>query len=274
MRGLQKSQSLEWNAFEAQRLADNGVKELLVIAQDSTSYGWDLDPKVHLHELIQVLDNTKGLEWIRLHYAHPSHLHREMIKQFNQLEKLVSYIDIPVQHGSDAMLRSMRRGLSADGIRKRLDSLRNTCPDIAIRTSVIVGYPGETENDFKKLMDFVEETQFDRLGVFTYSEEEGTFAANALKDDISKEVKNERLDAVMMLQQDINLQKNKDRIGNIEKVIVDAHFEENWSLARSYRDAPEVDNYVKIPNLLPIGEFVDVKITEAYEYDVIGKEIS
>ncbi len=273
MRGMQKSQSLEWNALEAQRLADNGVKELLIIAQDSTSYGWDLDPKVHLHELMQVLNNTNGIEWIRLHYAHPSHLHREMIKQFNQLDKLVPYIDIPIQHGSDSMLRSMRRGLSVDGIRKRLETLRTICSDIAIRTSVIVGYPGETETDFKQLLDFVEEIQFDRLGVFTYSEEEGTYAANALDDNIPKEVKNERLEAVMLLQQNINLQKNKERIGKIEKVIVDAQIEENWSLARSYRDAPEVDNYVKIPKSLPVGEFVNVKITEAFEYDVIGEEV-
>ena len=272
MRGLQKSQPVVWNVQEAKRLADSGVKELLVIAQDSTSYGWDLTPRSSLHELMDELDKVNGLEWIRLHYAHPAHLHREMIQRFGQLEKLVPYIDMPVQHGSDRILKSMRRGLSSDGIKKRIDEIRKINSDIALRTSIIVGFPGETDDDFKKLYDFVEEIQFDRLGVFTYSEEEDTHGAT-LKDDVSKKVKTDRMDAIMLLQQGINLNKNIARIGNKERVLIDMHSEDGTSIGRSYRDAPEVDNFIRIDEKLPIGNFVDVKITEAYAYDMKGESL-
>ncbi len=270
MRGLQKSQPIDWNVQEARRLADSGVKELLVIAQDTTSYGWDLSPKSSLHELLEKLNDINNLEWIRLHYAHPAHLHREMIRQFGQLERLVPYIDIPVQHGSDKILKSMRRGLGSDGIRHRIDALRTVNSDIALRTSIIVGFPGESDKDFQLLYDFVKDIEFDRLGVFTYSEEEGTYGAS-LKDDVSLELKTERMDAIMLLQQDINLKKNKNRIGNIEKVLIDMHREDGGSIGRSYRDAPEVDNYIRINKKLPIGEFIDVKIIKAFDYDVEGE---
>ena len=273
MRGLQKSQPIKWNVQEAQRLADSGVKELLIIAQDTTSYGWDLSQKASLHELIDELNKVSGLEWIRLHYAHPAHLHREMIQRFSRLEKLIPYIDMPVQHGSDRILKSMRRGLSSDGIKKRIDEIRKINSDIALRTSIIVGFPGETDDDFKELHDFVEEIQFDRLGVFTYSEEEGTHGAT-LKDDVPKKVKTDRMDAIMLLQQGINLNKNIARIGSKERVIIDLHSEEGTSIGRSYRDAPEVDNYIRINEKLPVGKFVDVEIMEASEYDVIGKSIT
>jgi len=272
MRGLQKSQPVEWNLQEARRLAANGVKELLVIAQDSTSYGWDLTPRSSLHELMDELDKVEGLEWIRLHYAHPAHLHREMIERFEKLAKLVQYIDMPVQHGSDKVLKDMRRGLNSDGIRKRIESLRNTCPEIAIRTSIIVGFPGERDEDFKELYNFVEEIEFDRLGVFTYSEEEGTHGAS-LKDDVPMEIKTERMDAIMMLQQDINLKKNQKLIGKTEKVLIDRLSEDGTSIGRSYRDAPEVDNFIRIDGELPIGEFIDVKITDASEYELIGEQL-
>ena len=272
MRGLQKSQPVEWNLQEARRLAANGVKELLVIAQDSTSYGWDLTPRSSLHELMDELDKVEGLEWIRLHYAHPAHLHREMIERFEKLAKLVQYIDMPVQHGSDKVLKDMRRGLNSDGIRKRIESLRNTCPEIAIRTSIIVGFPGETDEDFKQLYDFVEEVEFDRLGVFTYSEEEGTHGAS-LKDDVPMEIKTERMDAIMMLQQDINLKKNQALVGKNERVLIDSHSENGTSIGRSYRDAPEVDNFIRINEKLNIGEFYDIEITAASEYELIGEQI-
>ncbi|MDP6569829.1 MAG: 30S ribosomal protein S12 methylthiotransferase RimO [Candidatus Marinimicrobia bacterium] len=272
MRGLQKSQPLEWNVQEAQRLADNGVKELLVIAQDSTSYGWDLNPRSSLHELMDALNEVNGLEWIRLHYAHPAHLHREMIHRFGELEKLVPYIDMPVQHGSDGVLKSMRRGLNSTGIRNRLESLREKCPEISIRTSIIVGFPGESNDDFKELYNFVEEIEFDRLGVFTYSEEEGTHGAT-LKDDIPKEVKTERMDTIMLLQQEINYQKNQKLVGKREKVIIDLNGEDRRSVARSYRDAPEVDNFVRIEEELPVGEFFEVEITDASEYELSARRI-
>ena len=269
MRGLQKSQPVEWNIKEAQRLAESGVKELLVIAQDTTSYGWDLTPRSSLHELLDKLDHIDGLEWIRLHYAHPAHLHQEMIRRFNQLEKLVPYIDMPVQHGSDRILKSMRRGLGSDGIRKRIDDLRKSQSDIALRTSIIVGYPGETDEDFQLLHNFVEEIKFDRLGVFTYSEEEGTYGST-LEDDVPLKVKTDRMDTIMLLQQEINLKKNKSRIGMEELVVIDMHSDDGTSIGRSYRDAPEVDNFIRIDEKLPIGEFFNVKITEAFDYDVQG----
>ena len=273
MRGLQKSQPVAWNIQEAQRLADNGVKELLVIAQDTTSYGWDLSPKSSLHLLMDTLEQIDGIEWIRLHYAHPAHLHRDMIQRFGQLDKLVPYIDMPVQHGSDVVLKKMRRGLGREGIKKRIDELREINSDIALRTSIIVGFPGETDEDFQKLYDMVEDIEFDRLGVFTYSEEEGTYGAS-LKDDVPPEVKTDRMDSIMMLQQDINLKKNQALIGKTEKVLIDLHIEEGISIGRTYRDAPQVDNSVRINSALPIGKFVDVKITHASEYDLTGEALT
>ena len=272
MRGLQKSQPVQWNVQEAQRLADSGVKELLVIAQDTTSYGWDLTTKSTLHELMDELDKVSGLEWIRIHYAHPAHLHREMIQRFGQLEKLVPYIDMPVQHGSDKILKSMRRGLDSDGIKKRISELRDINTDIALRTSIVVGFPGETDQDFQKLHDFVEEIKFDRLGVFTYSEEEETHGAT-LEDDVPKQLKTERMDAIMMLQQGINLKKNQVLIGENERVIIDSHSENGTSIGRSFRDAPEVDNFIRIDGELPIGDFFDVTITDAFEYELIGEQL-
>jgi ribosomal protein S12 methylthiotransferase len=273
MRGIQKSQPVEWNMQEAQRLADSGVKELLVVAQDTTSYGWDLSPRSSLHELLDKLNQVEELDWIRLHYAHPAHLHREMIQRFSQLEKLVPYIDMPVQHGSDRMLKKMRRGLGNEGIKKRIDELRNVHPNIALRTSIIVGFPGETDDDFRELYDMVEKIEFDRLGVFTYSEEEGTYGAT-LKDDVSTKVKTDRMDSIMMLQQDINLRKNKELIGRKERVLIDFHGEDDTSIGRTYRDAPEVDNFVQVAGKLPIGELVDIKITEASEYGIKGETLT
>tara|TARA_Y100000994_G_scaffold98864_1_gene81694 strand:- start:64 stop:1368 length:1305 start_codon:yes stop_codon:yes gene_type:complete len=271
MRGLQVSTPLEGNLIEAQRLADSGVKELLVIAQDTTSYGWDLSPKSSLHELLDVLDNVEGIDWVRLHYAHPAHLHREVIKRFSYLNKLVPYIDMPTQHGSEKVLKDMRRGLGPDGIKKRIDALRNANSDISIRTSMIVGFPGETDKDFQELYDFVEEIEFDRLGVFQYSEEEGTHGAKAFTDDVPKSVKQERYESIMMLQQQINYKKNIGRVGSVEKILIDiVDDNEGWSLGRSYRDAPEIDNYVKVNQKLEIGKIYNIKIQEAYEYDVLG----
>ena len=273
MRGLQKSNTLEYNVLEANELASRGVKELLLIAQDSTTYGRDLNPRSSLNELLNVLDKVEDIDWIRLHYAHPAHLSRKMIKQFSNSSKLIPYIDMPTQHGSDKILKNMKRGLNSAGIKNRIDLLRQANHDIALRTSIIVGFPNETDEDFKKLVDFVEDVQFDRLGVFKYSEEEGTSAALDFKDNIPKKIKEERYSELMKIQQKINLSKNKLRLGNIEKVIVDVSNQDGWSLARSYRDAPEIDNYVKVNQKLDVGKFYNVKITDAYEYDVLGELI-
>jgi len=271
MRGLQRSNTLEQNLIEVQNLSNQGVKELLVISQDTTTYGWDLSPKSSLHELMEVIDKVQGIEWIRLHYAHPAHLNKKMINKFGTLNKLIPYIDMPTQHGSDNVLKNMKRGLNSSGIKRRIDLLRNANNNISLRTSMIVGFPGETDKDFDELIDFIKDVKFDRLGVFKYSEEEGTSAALDYEDNIPKEIKQERYDEIMMIQQKINYNKNKDRIGNKEKVIVDVSNESGWSLARSYRDAPEIDNYVKINQNLNVGEFYNVKIVEAFEYDVIGE---
>tara|TARA_Y100000996_G_scaffold139179_1_gene106166 strand:+ start:5719 stop:7014 length:1296 start_codon:yes stop_codon:yes gene_type:complete len=275
MRGLQKSSTLEQNLLDAQNLVNQNVKELLVIAQDTTSYGWDLNPKSSLHELMDVLDKVKGLEWIRLHYAHPAHLNKKMIERFSHLEKLIPYIDMPTQHGSDHMLKKMKRGLNSAGIKNRIDLLRKANDNMSIRTSIIVGFPGETDKDFKELLKFAEDVQFDRLGVFQYSEEEGTSAAIDYKDDIPKQVKQERFDELMMLQQKINYNKNILRVNCVEDILIDVvNEEEGWSLGRSYRDAPEIDNYVKVNKVLDIGSFYKVKIKKAYEYDVLGELVN
>ena len=178
---------------------------------------------------------------------------------------------MPVQHGSDRMLRLMRRGLKTEGILKKIDALRNANDQIAIRTSIIVGFPGESDQDFENLYRFVEKSQFDRLGVFTYSEEEGTYGAQHLKDDIPKEVKNQRMDEIMLLQQKISLEKNKQLIGTSQKVLVDATTDEGYSICRTYRDAPEIDNYVRVDRVLEPGSFYDVDIIEAFPYDLLAE---
>ena len=273
MRGLQKSQPLKWNVQEAERLASRGVKELLIIAQDSTSYGWDATPKTSLHELFSELDKVEGIEWLRLHYAHPSNLHRKMIEQFKNLKKLIPYIDMPIQHGADKMLKIMRRGLKSDGIKKKIDSLRNINDDIAIRTSIIVGHPGETDKEFNELLKFISEVEFDRLGVFQYSHEEDTLAGNMMQDDVPKKVKRERFEETMALQQKINLKRNQSLLGTKQKILIDVA-KDGFSLGRTYRDSPTVDNYVKINTELDTGKFYNVKIEKALEYDLVGKVIN
>ena len=178
---------------------------------------------------------------------------------------------MPTQHGSDKILRNMKRGLNSSGIKKKIDFLRKANKEISIRTSIIVGFPGETDKEFKELCDFVQEVRFDRLGVFQYSEEEGTHGAKVYDDDVPKSVKQERFETIMMLQQKINYEKNINRLGSVEKILIDIVDEkEGWSLGRSYRDAPEIDNYVKIDQALKSGKIYDVRIKEAFEYDVLG----
>ena len=273
MRGLQESQPVAWNLAEARRMADSGVKELLVIAQDTTSYGWDLEPRSSLHELMDALDTVDGIEWIRLHYAFPGHLHRSMIERFGTLDKLLPYIDMPVQHGSQAILKSMRRGLGPDGIKKRINALRDAAPDIAVRTSMIVGFPGETDDDFKQLCDFVEDVRFDRLGVFMYSEEDGTHAGDTMTDNVPKDIKTERMDKLMLLQQKISLENNRELIGSTQDVIIDSHTQDKRSIGRTYRDSPEIDNLVIAGGELSIGEIYSMKLNDAFEYDLLGEVV-
>ena len=270
MRGLQKSRSIDSIMWEAEKLSDQGVKELLIIAQDTTSYGWDLKPKQYLNNLVEELDRL-DFEWIRIHYAHPAHLSRKIIQSIADANNVCSYLDMPIQHASDPILKSMRRGLNADGIKKRIQLLRDTVRDIKIRTTLIVGYPGETEEDFEKLSSFIEEVRFDRLGVFTYSEEEGTLA-EALKDDIPQAVKNDRKAQIMDLQASISNENNQLMIGKEVRVLVD-DIGEKHSVGRTEFDSPEIDNIVNIGAKLEVGQFYNVKIQSANEFELIGTPI-
>lgn len=270
MRGLQKSRGIDSIMWEAEKLVEQGVKEMLVIAQDSTSYGWDLKPKVYLSDLIKELD-TLDIHWIRLHYAHPAHLSLRIIDAMAKSENVCRYLDMPIQHGSDKILKSMRRGLGQVGIRDRIHRLREAIPDIRIRTTLIVGYPGETEDEFKELYDFIEEMHFDRLGVFTYSEEEGTLAED-LEDNVPAEVKNDRKAEIMDLQAGISSEKNDAMVGQTLPVLVDKSGD-TVSVGRTEYDSPEIDNIVHIKAPVVKGEFVRIKIESANEFELIGTPV-
>ena len=269
MRGLQKSRSIPAIMDEATRLANNGTKELLVIAQDSTSYGWDLEKKVYLSDLLKELNTIDEIEWIRVHYAHPAHLSQRIIDAIADCDKVCNYLDMPVQHASDDILKSMKRGLNQEGIRNRISRLRSAVPNIAIRTTLIVGYPGETETHFNELYNFVDEMQFDRLGAFTYSEEEGT-TAEVLEDNVPRETKNDRKNKIIELQHGISLEKNEAFVGKTMKVLVD-QCENDIGVGRTEFDSPEIDNIVQIKGKVKKGEFVNVKIEKVNEFELIGK---
>ena len=269
MRGKQISRPINSIVKEAERLVNNGVRELLVIAQDTTSYGWDLPEKPHLGKLLLELDKIGNpLKWIRLHYAHPAHLSQNIIESLAKMNKLCKYLDIPIQHASDKILSSMRRGLGTDGIRDRIERLRNSIPDIRLRTTIIVGYPGETDDDYNKLYDFIEEIQFDRLGIFTYSEEEGTIAEK-LNDNVPVQVKNDRKIHLQELQNSIMLEKNESFINSTMTILID-EIDEDIAIGRTEFDSPEVDNIVKVSGETSVGNFEKILITDANEFELIG----
>ena len=271
MRGLQKSRNIDSIMWEAEKLLENGVKELLVIAQDSTSYGWDLKPKKYLGDLINSID-TLGFDWIRLHYAHPAHLSKRIIEAMANAKNMCQYLDMPIQHASNKILKSMRRGLGQSGIRDRIIQLREAIPNIRIRTTLIVGYPDESDDDFNTLYNFIEEMEFDRLGVFTYSEEEGTLA-EALEDNVPQELKNERKDQILDLQASISSEKNHLMVGNTYKVLVDKTGD-SVSVGRTEFDSPEIDNIVHIKKSVPNGEFINVKVESSNEFELIGSPVN
>ena len=256
---------------EAERLAANGVKELLVIAQDTTSYGWDLDKKVYLSDLIRELNTITDIDWIRIHYAHPAHLSQRIIDAMADSEKVCKYLDMPIQHAVDDVLKSMRRGLGQKGIRDRISRLRSAIPSLNLRTTLIVGYPGETDKHFQELRDFVEEICFERLGIFTYSEEEGTLAAG-LNDDVPRKVKDDRMNELQDIQLEISAERNKTFIGKTVKVLVDK-VGESVSVGRTEFDSPDIDNIVQIKGKVNKGEFYNVSIDRANEYELIGSVI-
>lgn len=258
---------------EAKGLASGGVKELMVIAQDTTSYGRDLPDNRSLSTLLKELNAIDGLQWIRLLYTHPAHWTEALMDDLALLSKVVPYADIPIQHIVDRILSSMGRHVTRAQIERLLASLRARVPDIAIRTSIIVGYPGETDADFSELLDFLQEARFERLGVFTYSHEDGTRAFQ-LPDDVPEEVKLERQREVMRQQAEIVEERQAKLIGKTLRVLVDElDAENNVALARSVWDAPEVDGNILLPpNVVP-GEFYDVHITQSELYDLVGEVI-
>ena len=274
MRGKHKSKPVEDLVKEAKNLAANGVKELILIAQDLTYYGLDLYKKRHLAELLKALIQVDGIDWIRLHYAFPTGFPEDVLDVMRTEPKVCNYIDIPLQHISDDILKSMRRGTTRVKTDKLLKTMREKVPGIAIRTTLIVGYPGETEAHFEELKQWVEASRFDRLGCFTYSHEENTHAYN-LEDDVPEDVKQQRANTIMEIQSQISWELNQQKIGQEFKVVIDRK-EGNYFVGRTEYDSPDVDNEVLIDaekHYLKTGDFTLVKITEASDFDLYAEPI-
>ncbi len=275
MRGKHKSTPIENLVIEAEKLAANGVKELILIAQDLTYYGLDIYKKRNLAELLEALVKVDGIEWIRLHYAFPTGFPMDVLEVMNREAKVCNYLDIPLQHISDNILKSMRRGTTKEKTTKLLKEFRKTVPEMTIRTTLIVGYPGETEENFQELKQWVSEMRFERLGCFTYSHEENTHAYN-LEDDVPADVKMQRANEIMEIQSQISWELNQTKIGQILKVVIDRK-EGNYFVGRTEFDSPDVDNEVRIDAskyYLKTGEFTTVKITEAEDFDLYGDVVS
>lgn len=273
IRGPHVSVPMEKVVEEAEKLAANGVKELIVIAQDTTYYGLDLYGRRRLAELLERLCRIDGIEWIRLHYAYPTGFPDDVIEVMAREPKICKYLDIPFQHISDAQLSAMKRRHTKAEAYALIGKLRRAMPEMALRTTLMVGYPNETEADFEELKQFVRDVRFERLGVFAYSEEEGTYSAEKLRDNVPQEVKERRVDELMMLQNGISLQHNIDRVGRTERVLIDSR-QGDYYIGRSQYDSPEVDQEILIPAdgiRLRRGHFYDVAITAAEEYDLYGE---
>jgi ribosomal protein S12 methylthiotransferase len=270
MRGKHISKSKEELVAEAKRLVKSGVKEIMLIAQELTYYGLDIYKKRALPELLNSLADIDGLHWIRLHYAYPSKFPLEIIDVMKERENICNYLDMPLQHASDAMLLAMKRQITREEMKELIGEIRSRIPDICLRTTLIAGFPGETMDDVEEVKSFLEEHRFDRVGIFTYSHEEDT-SAYELTDNLTQEEKEKRAQEIMEVQQEISLEKNQEKIGRIFKVLVDKK-EAGRYLGRTEFDSVEVDNEVIIDTKekLKIGEFVQVKITKAFDYDLEG----
>ena len=275
IRGPHVSVPIEELEEEARKLAAAGVRELIVIAQDTTYYGLDLYGKRRLGELLRRLCRIDGIEWIRLHYAYPAAFPEDVIEVMASEPKICKYLDIPFQHISDAQLSAMlRRHTKAEAL-ELIHKLRTAIPDLALRTTLLVGYPGETEADFEELLDFVREVRFERLGVFAYSEEEGTWSAEKLRNDVPEEVKQQRVERIMALQNEISLENNRRRVGREERVLIDSR-QGDWYVGRTQYDSPEVDQEILIPageKRLLKGHFYRVRIDAAEDYDLYASPI-
>lgn len=275
MRGKHKSTPIEHLVIEAEKLAKNGVKELILIAQDLTYYGLDLYKKRNLSELLEALVKVEGIEWIRLHYAFPTGFPMDVLELMKREPKICNYLDIPLQHISDSILKSMRRGTTQEKTTKLIQEFRALVPEMTIRTTLIVGYPGETEEDFNILKNWVEEMRFERLGCFTYSHEENTHAY-LLEDDVPEEVKQDRAAQIMDIQAQISWDLNQEKIGQTFKCVIDRKEGEHF-IGRTEFDSPDVDNEVLIDAskfYLKTGDFVDLKIIDATEFDLYAEPIS
>jgi ribosomal protein S12 methylthiotransferase len=275
MRGKHRSTPIEEIVIEAEKLAANGVKELILIAQDLTYYGLDLYKKRNLAELLEALVKVDGVDWIRLHYAFPTGFPLDVLDVMNREPKVCNYLDIPLQHISDSILKSMRRGTTKEKTTRLLQEFRAKVPNMTIRTTLIVGYPGETEENFQELKQWVSDMRFERLGCFTYSHEENTHAYN-LEDDVPEDVKIDRANQIMEIQSQISWELNQFKIGQEFKVIVDRK-EGNYFVGRTEFDSPDVDNEVLIDATkiyLKTGEFTTVKIIEAEDFDLYGEVIA
>ena len=273
IRGGHVSVPMEELEEEARKLAAQGVRELMVIAQDTTYYGIDLYGRRMLAELLRRLCRIDGIAWIRLHYAYPTGFPEEVIDVMASEPKICKYLDIPFQHISDAQLSAMHRRHTKAEAMELIRRLRTAIPDLALRTTLLVGYPGETEADFAELTEFVREVRFERLGVFAYSEEEGTYSAEKLRDDVPEAVKQERVERIMALQNEISLDNNRCRVGRTERVLIDSR-QGDWYVGRTQYDSPEVDQEILIPaagKRLLRGHFYEVTVTSAADYDLYGE---
>lgn len=273
IRGAHVSVPMEVLEEEARKLAAQGVREVMVIAQDTTYYGIDLYGRRMLAELLRRLCRIDGIEWLRLHYAYPTGFPEEVIEVMAAEPKICKYLDIPFQHISDAQLAAMHRRHTKAEAMELIRRLRTAIPDLALRTTLLVGYPGETEADFEELLEFVREVRFERLGVFAYSEEEGTYSAEKLRDDVPETVKQERVERIMALQNEISLENNRRRVGSTERIIIDSR-QGDFYVGRTQYDSPEVDQEILIPvggKRLLRGHFYEVTVTSAADYDLYGK---
>lgn len=273
LRGKYRSRAQEQIKKEVTKLAQDGVSEIILVAQDTTVYGSDLTNGETLVTLIRELSTIEGIEWIRILYCYPETLTDELIQEIKTNDKVCKYLDMPIQHAADPVLKRMARKSTNADLRERIGKLRAEVPGIAIRTTFIVGFPGETEEDFDVLCDFVSDIRFDRLGVFTYSQEEGTAAAK-LPEQIDEEIKAKRKDIIMTMQHDISEQLTKSKVGQVMRVLIEGKITgEDAYIARSYQDAPEVDGqvFVNYEGELISGDYVDVMITDANDYDLIGE---
>jgi ribosomal protein S12 methylthiotransferase len=271
MRGKHRSKEMGQVVAEATHLVEKGTKELILIAQDLTYYGTDIYKANRLADLLEQMAQIKGLEWIRLHYAFPTNFPTQVLPVIREHRNICRYLDMPLQHVSNEVLKKMRRGHTNDQLKDLLHHIKQEVPGIALRTTMMVGHPGEGEKEFEELMQFVELMQFDRLGVFTYSEEEDTFSARSFKDDVPEEVKNQRLETLMEMQSGISYQKNQSKVGTVLKTLIDRR-EGDYYIGRTEYDSPEVDNEVLIgQDGLEIGGFYQVRITKADEFDLHGE---